>query len=211
VALILPTPQPMRRLYVTPSRFLARLRRSGPWWVWLAVIPLPSLATGAQLTLTWTNNANNENGFYVERRAGSGSYSQIVVVGRNVTSYTDSSLAEGTTYCYRVRAFNGAGVSGYTNEACRATTQTTLNLTVTKSGRGSGTVSSAPAGINCGSDCKEAFPSGALVTLTAAPASGSRFDGWTGGGCNGTAPCMLMGNTNQTVTAAFSSKQLLDK
>ena len=42
----------------------------------------------------------------------------IATVGPNVTSYSDSSLANSTTYCYRVNAFNSAGNSAYTNEAC---------------------------------------------------------------------------------------------
>jgi hypothetical protein len=61
-----------------------------------------------------------------------------------------------------------------------ATNLTNFLLTVTKAGTGSGTVTSAPTGINCGSDCTENYASGTSVTLTAAPASGSTFAGWTG-------------------------------
>jgi len=61
-----------------------------------------------------------------------------------------------------------------------ATNLTNFLLTVTKAGTGSGTVTSAPTGINCGSDCTENYTSGTSVTLTAAPASGSTFAGWTG-------------------------------
>jgi hypothetical protein len=59
-------------------------------------------------------------------------------------------------------------------------TPVTPLLTVTKTGAGSGTVSSAPAGINCGSDCSESYPSGAAITLTAIPAASSTFSGWSG-------------------------------
>ena len=58
-------------------------------------------------------------------------------------------------------------------------------LTVSKSGTGSGTVTSTPSGINCGSDCTEPYPVDTVVTLTAQAASGSKFDNW-GGDCNGT-------------------------
>ena len=184
---------------------LARLHRQLPWWTFLALTLAPGLASSAQLTLSWTDNANNEGGYRVERRIGGGSYSEIAVLGPNSTSYTDTNLAESTNHCYRVRAFNAAGVSGYSNEACKVTSQSTLNLTVAKTGSGAGTVSSSPAGINCGSDCTEAFPSTTTVNLTASPVAGSRFDGWTGGGCTGTGPCTLVGNVSPTVTATFTA------
>ncbi|MFL6622024.1 MAG: InlB B-repeat-containing protein [Sulfurifustis sp.] len=78
----------------------------------------------------------------------------------------------------------------------------TLLLQVTVSG--SGTVMSSPAGISCGSDCSESYPSGTSVTLTATPASGYAFSGWNGGGCSGTAPCTVTMTTARTVAAAFT-------
>src|SRR3989454_905410 len=58
----------------------------------------------------------------------------------------------------------------------------TFTLTVSKTGAGSGTVTSSPVGISCGATCAAAFASGSAVTLTAAPAAGSMFTGWSGGG-----------------------------
>jgi hypothetical protein len=55
-----------------------------------------------------------------------------------------------------------------------------LALTVGRLGNGSGTVTSNPAGINCGADCSEVYASGTVVTLTATPAAGSSFTGWSG-------------------------------
>ena len=80
---------------------------------------------------------------------------------------------------------------------------TQSQLTVSRSGTGTGTVTSAPAGINCGATCAASFNNGSSVTLTAAPASGSVFSGWSGGGCSGTGTCTLTLNANTTVTAAF--------
>ena len=54
-------------------------------------------------------------------------------------------------------------------------------LTVTKAGTGSGTVTSVPAGINCGSTCSANYNSGISVTVTASPVSDSVFSGWSGG------------------------------
>src|SRR5581483_4708663 len=62
--------------------------------------------TAGSLSLIWTDNATNETGVKLERKTGSGSYSQIDQVGANVTSYQDSSLSPDTTYTYRVRATN---------------------------------------------------------------------------------------------------------
>lgn len=51
-------------------------------------------------------------------------------------------------------------------------------LTISKIGTGSGTVTSSPAGINCGPSCMAPFTDGSFVTFTATPAPGSVFDGW---------------------------------
>jgi hypothetical protein len=79
---------------------------------------LPVPAHAAQLAMTWADNSVDEEGFLIERRPATGSFVQISVVGPNVVSYLDASVASGGSYCYRVRAFNGVGMSAYTNEAC---------------------------------------------------------------------------------------------
>ena len=79
--------------------------------------------SASRIDLTWTDNASNESGFRIERCTGSGcsSFTQIAEVGANVTSFSNTSLAANTTYTYRVRAFNGAGNSGYSNTAAATT------------------------------------------------------------------------------------------
>ena len=80
-------------------------------------------------------------------------------------------------------------------------------LTVSKAGTGAGTVTSTPAGINCGSSCGATYPAGSSVTLTAAAASGSIFGGW-GGACSGTfATCTVSMTAAQSVTASFNLDQ----
>ncbi|MDG4556292.1 MAG: hypothetical protein P9F19_02675 [Candidatus Contendobacter sp.] len=77
-------------------------------------------------------------------------------------------------------------------------------LTVLKAGAGTGTVTSAPTGIDCGVDCDESYPAGAVVTLTATAAPGSAFAGWSGA-CTGTAAtCTVTMDAAQTVTATFA-------
>jgi hypothetical protein len=80
-------------------------------------------------------------------------------------------------------------------------------LSVERLGTGSGTVSSDPAGIECGSDCSESFPEGTKVTLTATPAPGSTFDHWTGGGCAGSGACKVTMNIARKVKAVFAGPE----
>lgn len=82
-------------------------------------------------------------------------------------------------------------------------------LTVRLAGTGSGTVTSSPAGINCGTDCDEVYRQGTSVTLTATPAAGSTFTGWTGGGCTGTGTCTVTMNSAVAVSASFSARRTL--
>lgn len=76
-------------------------------------------------------------------------------------------------------------------------------LSVERLGTGTGTVSTDPAGIDCGSDCSESFLEGTKVTLTATPAPGSAFDHWTGGGCTGSGTCKVTMSTARKVKAVF--------
>ena len=76
-------------------------------------------------------------------------------------------------------------------------------LTVTLAGDGSGSVSSSPTGIDCPTDCTEAYDDGTLVTLTATPASGSNFAGWSGEGCSGTGSCQVSMDAARSVAATF--------
>ncbi|MCB0323106.1 MAG: fibronectin type III domain-containing protein [Bdellovibrionales bacterium] len=75
------------------------------------------------VVLKWNDTSDNESGFKIERKVGSGSYSQITTVNANVTTYLSTGLARNTTYTFRVRAHNGAGNSQYTNQASAQTPQ----------------------------------------------------------------------------------------
>lgn len=78
-----------------------------------------------------------------------------------------------------------------------------IRLDLQKSGVGSGTVTSDPAGIACGSTCSAYFPQGGTVTLTATPAAGSTFTGWSGD-CSGTGTCEVTMDSTRQVGAAFT-------
>lgn len=113
------------------------------------------------------------------------------------------------TVSYSVAANTGTStrtgtmtIAGRTFTVTQSGASAQHTLTVTKSG--TGTVTSNPAGINCGTDCTETYNSSASVTLTAAPATGSTFAGWSGGGCSGTGTCTVTMDAAKTVTATFT-------
>ncbi|MGH7597289.1 MAG: fibronectin type III domain-containing protein, partial [bacterium] len=75
-----------------------------------------------QINLTWTDNANNENGFKIESKlSAAATYNEIATVGANVTSYSNTGLSGSTEYMYRVRAHNAGGNSAYSNVATATT------------------------------------------------------------------------------------------
>ncbi|MFX4263269.1 stalk domain-containing protein [Pelotomaculum propionicicum] len=75
----------------------------------------------SKIKLTWEDNSDNEVGFKIERKKSGGSYSQIAEVDEGVTSYTNSGLPDNTEYYYRVRAYNYAGDSPYSNTVSSTT------------------------------------------------------------------------------------------
>src|SRR5262245_51709322 len=87
----------------------------------------PSSPTSS-LALSWADNANNETGYAVERSTDGRSFAQIAQAGANTGAWSDTALNGGTTYYYRVRAFNGSGNSAYSNVAS-AQTQTGASST----------------------------------------------------------------------------------
>jgi hypothetical protein len=87
--------------------------------------------SATQVRLTWTDNSYNEDGFKVERKTGaSGTWGQVGTAGAEATTYMDSGLSELTTYYYRVRAYNNAGDSDYSNEALITTPENKPKLRV---------------------------------------------------------------------------------
>ena len=79
-----------------------------------------------QILLSWTDNADNETNFEIERSTdGSGGpYALIATVGANTEEYSDTDVVPETEYCYRVRATNvyeGFSASDYTTNVCATT------------------------------------------------------------------------------------------
>ncbi len=105
----------------------------------------------------------------------------------------------------------GCDVTLSTDQAVSATYSTNItNYTLTVTRSGNGVVTSSPAGIDCGSICSKTYTAGTNITLTATPAAGYQFDGWSGAGCSGTGTCVFNHNADITVTADFSLKPVTD-
>lgn len=110
--------------------------------------------------------------------------------------------------------FAGWGGACSGNSICNITLNSnqTVSATFTQapvlqvSVTGSGTVTSNPAGINCGSACSAPFTSGASVALTATPAQGWKLGNW-GGACSGSTGCSVTMNGSQNVSVTFVQTQ----
>lgn len=89
----------------------------------LVLVTAPSSPTGLKantvtsnsVTMSWTDNSDNESGFKVERLDNSGALLQVINLNANTTSYVDKNLSENSSYQYRVQAYNSDGSSGYSN------------------------------------------------------------------------------------------------
>jgi hypothetical protein len=102
-------------------------------------------------------------------------------------------------------ACTGASTCVLTVNSNQAVTASFVEPTLSVNVIGSGTVTSAPTGINCSKGtCTAAFPAGTKVTLTPKAASNFAFIAWTGG-CTGAAACTITMNSNQAVTATFGN------
>ena len=154
-------------------------------------------------------------------KAGTGS-GTVTGTGINCGSDCTENYTSGANVTLTAVAAAGSKFTGWTG-ACTGTVATctlgmtaakavsatfapSFALTVTKSG--SGAVTSNPAGINCGSDCSEAYNAGISVTLTATPATGWQFASWSGA-CTGTGACTVSMTAAKSATATFKANPVL--
>ena len=141
--------------------------------------------------------------------------------GLECGSICSAQFDAGTAVVLSAAAAPGSGFAGWSGAGCSGTGAcrlhsnatvvaifsagvSTANLSVAKSGTGTGTVASNPSGIGCGTGCSASFPVGSSVTLIATAMGGSTFAGWSGA-CSGTGPCVVVMNGNQAVTAQFEA------
>ena len=121
-----------------------------------------SAAPSTSLELTWADTSNVETGFRIERSTGGG-FTQVGQVGANATSWVNTGLTAGTSYGYRVVAFNGTGASAYSNTATGQTAAAAAP------------VNTAPAVAVSNPSNNASYPEGSTITF-----SGSASDNQDG-------------------------------
>jgi hypothetical protein len=130
---------------------------------------------------------------------------------RNTTVSLSARADTGSVFMGWAGGCAGTGACSVTMDAARQVmarferTSFTLRVTKTPLGPILGSVSSSPAGINCGSLCANAsasYPAGTVVTLNASAILTALFQGW-GGACSGTGACVVTMNSDLDVTANF--------
>ena len=181
-----------------------------------------SFTGGGSASRTVQGTGVTANFLLTASKSGSGS-GTVTATGINCGSDCKQAYSSGSSVTLTASAASGSVFSGWSGGGCSGTgsctvtmsadttvtatfnlSTDTFTLDTTVTGSASGTVTSSPTGINCGSDCSEIYTTGASVTLTASASSGSSFKVWSGGGCSGTGTCTVTMNANTTVKATFS-------
>jgi hypothetical protein len=124
---------------------------------------------------------------------------------------TSATLLPGQTLCVQQQTPSTPGTTTTTQVSIGGTfypfTTTTVapkQITVALAGTGTGTVTSLPSGIACGSTCSTTFLEGTSLRLVASRVPGSVFTGWSGGTCSGTGDCVFTVSADTSVTATFA-------
>jgi|GEM_PF-4916086 len=188
----------------------ASIARPSGWTPITSIVLGGAASSPAPYSVIYDSTSGSDGRINFSKTTGPGGITpgQSFTISFNVTS----PIIPGTGV-FVVRAF---GNNSFSNTSGQEFTQTGSEpqvvatspvqylLSVSKTGStGLGTVTSVPAGINCGADCTESYAQDALVTLTASAASGSNFTGWTGvSGCSGMS-CTVTMDMAKTVTATF--------
>jgi len=182
-----------------------------------------SVTLNASTNCTATFNTSGVGGPFTLSVSKAGTGSGTVTsnpTGINCGPTCSASFAGGTVITLTAVPAAGSTFTGWSGDPDCSDGSVTLNastnctatfntsgaggpFTLSVSKTGSGTVTSSPAGINCGSDCSESFANGTVVTLTAAPASGYTFAGWSGDCSNASTSATITMNANKSCTAAF--------
>jgi hypothetical protein len=144
-------------------------------------VALTGTSTQSTVRLNWAPDPAPDSYLLERSLTGTGAFTTVATLTAPVSTYNDTGLTPAATYTYRLTPRNAAGTGpAATIDVQTLSTASNGALSVALSGEGVGRVSSSPAGIDCPTDCTETLPVGSTVTLTASPAAGSVFLGWSG-------------------------------
>jgi hypothetical protein len=220
--LVLPTGQIMAVQTDGPNVFYYNPTGS-PNAAWAPIISSvqANLAAGQTYTISGTQlNGLSQGAYYGDDVQANTNYPLVQVTNTasthvfyyKTTNSSTYSVAPGTasTASFTVPASAETGPStlqvvtnGIASQPTNITLFANANSTLSVSTVGNGSVGSSPGGISCGSTCSANFATGAQVSLTATPASGWSFTGWSGA-CGGSGGCGVTMAGNQAVIATFT-------
>jgi len=181
-----------------------------------------SFTGGGSASRTVQGTGVTANFLLTVSKSGSGS-GTVTATGINCGSDCKQAYSSGSSVTLTASAASGSVFSGWSGGGCSGTgtctvtmsadttvtatfnlSSDTFTLDITVTGSASGTVTSSPAGINCGSDCSEVYAVNTNVTLTAAAASGASFKGWSGACSGSSTTCTVLMSAAKSAKATFS-------
>ena len=168
--------------------------------------------------IRWTAPAGGEYQLRVKFSGGDSATTDVHVLRTGLSLFTGNINGQGDTELFAspvtmsagdtVDFAVGVGGNHFFSDSTFTDIRITANrpsLKVVHAGGGSGTVTSEPAGINCGAECLSLLEAGTVVTLTAIPEPGSVFAGFSGGCRSSSTTCTLTLSASRSVTATFDT------
>ena len=169
-------------------------------------------APGSTHDITWSFSGNPGTDLKIELLKGGVVNATLAAAAPIGSSGTGSfswqvpaNQAIGSDYSVRITSNQNAQYTDSSNASF--TVDQRFTLTVNPTGTGSYSITSSPSGITCPGTCSATFSVGTPVTLTASPANGTTFNGWSGA-CSGTSTCPVTMNADATVGADFTGPAL---
>ena len=172
---------------------------------------------GDVIRVTWHNNLGasvsftpkisfNDPDRCISGMAGDWYDMETTVIGPGETGLSEYTITADSAGVYTLVNVN-VNYQNYQDLICDKieliSPQDMISVIVQTSGDGDGTVTSDPAGLDCGIVCVEEFFPGLTVELTATAFEGSKFSGWSGD-CSGSQTCRMIMDSHKTVTAQFA-------
>jgi hypothetical protein len=169
-------------------------------------VPLPSSAGTVLIRMHGAADGDVSTGqgaIVYDRAATAAKFTFVQTVASTFTLHQAGNVPAGGSTRFRfayVQDYKAADVASLAKTARLAFLNT---ISLARSGKGTGKITSAPRGISCGKRCAHGFAYGTSVTLKAKPAKGSQFVHWSGA-CKGTGKCRLILTDDVKVGARFA-------